>query len=184
MLRFAATNYFLATRLAAFLAGVAALAAGLAAGLDLDATVAGAAAGAATTFSDARWSRKALISAPSLSLRSVSFAMLALILAMDLAALDMGAFLAATFAIGFATFAGVFAFVFTAALVATFFAVAIFKFLSIFNLRKVLRKCCIVARFCTRLAKSIQYTPTAVNARPVLALSRRDPSHSSYEKNY
>ncbi len=156
----------------------------MAAGFAFDATGAGAAAGAATTFNAVRWSRKALISAPSLSLRSVSFAMLALILAMDLAVLDTGAFLAATFATGFATFAAVFALGFTAALVATFFAVAIFKFLSIFNLHKSLCKCSIVARFCARFAKASQYAPTAVNARPVLALNTCDPSHSSYEKNH
>lgn len=184
MLHHAATDYFLATRLAAFFAGAAALAAGFAAGLALGAAGAGAAAGAATTFKAARWSRNVLISAPSLSLRSVSLAMFALILAMVLAVLDTGAFLATAFTTGFVTFAAIFVFGFTAALVATFFAVAIFKFLSIFNWRRVLRKPPIVARLQARSAKSTKSVPTAVNARSVHALNNRGTSHPSYEKNH
>ncbi len=88
-----------------------------------------------------RWSRSALISAPNLFLRSVSLAMLAVIFAMALAALDTGAAaffgagFDAAFAKGFAmalipvtTFAGAVVFlVVFAALGADFFAVAIFN---------------------------------------------------------
>ena len=124
MLHNAATDYFLMTRFAAFLAGAAALTAGFA----LVAAGAGAATETATTFNAARWSRSVLISAPSLSLRSVSLAMFALIFAMVLAVLDTGAFLATAFTKGLTTFAGFFVFAFTEALVAAFFAVAILNF--------------------------------------------------------
>ncbi|HCX81777.1 MAG TPA: hypothetical protein DHV01_09255 [Rhodoferax sp.] len=110
----AAALAFLAGALAGALAAgfAAGLAAGFAAALALGA--AGAAAGAA--FSAVRWSRKALISAEILFLRSVSLAMLSVSLAIALASLDTTAFLA--FA-GAAIFLGE-----TAALGAAFFAVA------------------------------------------------------------
>jgi hypothetical protein len=115
-------DYFLAAALA-FLAGAfagalagalaGAFATGLAAALALGA--AGAAAG--TVLRAARWSRKALISAEILFLRSVSLAMFAVSLAMVFASLETTTFLA--FA-GAAVFLRV-----TAALGAAFFAVAI-----------------------------------------------------------
>lgn len=98
----------------------------------------GAATGAAATFSAVRWSRRAVISALILSLRSVNLAMLALSFAMALASLDTGAFLATGFTTGLAAgfvaaFAGVFAGVVAlgsvAAFGAAFFAVAISSFL-------------------------------------------------------
>ncbi len=184
MLHNAAADYFLATRLAAFLTGAAALTADFAAGLTLVDAGAGAAAGAATTFNAARWSRSVLISAPSLSLRSVSLAMFALIFAMVLAVLDTGAFLAAAFTTGLVTFAAVFVLEFTAALVATFYAVAIFKFLSIFNLRRLLRKPPIVARLQASSAKWTKSTLTTVNVLPLEALNTRRTSHPQYEKNH
>jgi hypothetical protein len=109
-----------------FFAGAAGLAATLALAL-------GAAGTGATgaDFKAARWSRKALISAPSLFLRSVSLAMLAVILVMALAVLETGAFLAGALTTAFlaGTGAGDF-FVVAAALGAAFFAVAIvFNFL-------------------------------------------------------
>ena len=125
---------FLATGLA--FAGAAALAAGLATGLaaGLAAGLAGAAAGAGAAFNAVRWSRRVLISAASLFLRSVSLAMLAVILTIAFAVLETGAFLGAAvlvtgLATGFAAFAGAVVFVVVvAALGADFFAVAIFKF--------------------------------------------------------
>lgn len=117
--------YFFAEALA-FFAG-AALALG----------AAGATAGAA--LSAVRWSRKTVISAAILFLRSVSFAMLAVSLAIAFAVLDTGAFLGAALATGFCTFAGATTFLdFTAALGATFFAVAIFHFSCSCDLTKIL----------------------------------------------
>jgi hypothetical protein len=179
MLHIAATDYFLTTRLVAFFAGAATLAAGLA----LVAAGAGDAVGVAATFNAVRSSRRALISAPILSLRSVSFAIFALILAIALAAFETGAFLAATFTTGLATFGEVLALGFTAALVATFFAVAIFEFLSIFNLHKILRKPRIVAILRAHFAKFKKSAATTVNAKSVWALNMRDTCHSYYEKN-
>jgi hypothetical protein len=77
--------YFLAAGFAAFF-GAAALGAAFAFGL----TGAGA---TGTTLSAVRRSRRALISALILSLRSVSFAMLALSFATALAVFETGAFL-------------------------------------------------------------------------------------------
>ncbi len=106
--------YFFAAGLA-FLAGAAALGAAFA----FAAT--GAATGAA--LSAVRWSRKALISAPSLFLRSVNFAILAVSFSIALAVLDTGAFFAGAFAATF--FAGAFTLeVVFAAFGAAFFAVA------------------------------------------------------------
>jgi hypothetical protein len=127
--RVALAHYFLPTGLAVFFAG-AALGAGFVAALALGATGAATTAGAA--LSAARWSRRALISAPSLSLRSVSLEMLALILAMAWAVLDTGDFLGAGFAAGLAAgfAAGFVALAFTlvagegAAFAVDFFAVA------------------------------------------------------------
>lgn len=120
-----ALHHFLAAGLLAFLAGAALGAAfGAAFGLALE----GAAAGAGTALSAVRWSRKALISAPSLFLRSVSFAMLALIFAIAFAVFDSGAFFGATFARAFTAFAGAFDFLFAVAFGAAFFAVAIRNF--------------------------------------------------------
>ena len=89
----------------------------------------GAATGAGVAFSAVRLSRRALISAASLFLRSVSLAMLAVMEAIAFATLDTGAFLGAAFTTGLAAFAGAVVFlVVVAALGAVFFAVAIFKF--------------------------------------------------------
>ncbi len=126
----ALANYFLAAGLA-FLAG--ALAAAFGAGAAFVTT------GAAAVFRAVRCSRNAAISALILSLRSVSFAMLAVILANALAVFETtGAFLAAAFAAGFAVAAGFTAlagaavFLGAGALVASFFfAVAMMMILSV-----------------------------------------------------
>jgi hypothetical protein len=75
-----------------------------------------------------------LISALILSLRSVSFAMLALSFAVALAVLETGAFVADALATGFTAFAGAVTFFgVAAAFGAGLFAVAIFKFPFLFN---------------------------------------------------
>jgi hypothetical protein len=116
--------YFFVARLTA-LTGAAAFGAALGAAL---AVTAGAATDAGASFSAVRCARSALISALSLSLRSVSLAMLVLSFAIALAALDTGAFLAAGLAAGLATLVGVLTFGDVAALEAGFFAVAIVCF--------------------------------------------------------
>ena len=109
--------YFLAAGLVAFASFAGAAGAGAAG-------AAAAAAGAVGAFNAARWSRSAVISALILSLRSASFAILALSFAIALEVLDTGAFLASGFNAGFAAFLEVFA-----ALGAAFFAVATLNFL-------------------------------------------------------
>ena len=80
--------------MAAAFFGAAALGAALGAGAGAGATT------AAGALSAVRCARKALISALSLSLRSVSLAMLELSLAMALAVLDTGAFFAGALTAG------------------------------------------------------------------------------------
>ena len=117
----ATDDYFLATGFAVFL-GATALAAALAFGTTGAGTT-------GTTFSAVRWSRRALISALILSLRSVSLAMLALSLAMVLAAEETAAFFAGALITGFTTFTGAATFLGVAiAFGAVFFAVAISRF--------------------------------------------------------
>jgi hypothetical protein len=116
---------------------------------------AGAATATGAALSAARWSRRALISAPSLSLRSVSLAMLALILAMALAVLETGAFLGAVLAAGFAAglvagFAALVAVLtvgVAAAFAAGFFAVAMVLISCFIEPALLLREQRIVARF-------------------------------------
>jgi hypothetical protein len=123
----ALANYFLAVAFA-FFEGALAAAFGAAATL--------VTTGTAAVFNAVRCSRSAAISALILSLRSVSLAMLALILANALAVLETtGAFFAAAFATGFADavgftdFAGAAIFLGAGALDATFFfAVAMISF--------------------------------------------------------